>query len=88
MLGLRLWLTFSEALVVTSEKNITLSETKKPPGVGGFFCFFQWLSHHVLFNFSTDIFAKANNRPFSSMCPLPVLAGLPNPARVQLLPDT
>lgn len=28
------------------------------------------------------------NRPFYSMCPLPVLAGLPNPARVQLLPDT
>lgn len=28
------------------------------------------------------------NRPFSSMCPLPVLAGMPNPARVQLLPDT
>nr|DAD76163.1 MAG TPA: hypothetical protein [Myoviridae sp. ct5Xl4] len=28
------------------------------------------------------------NRPFYSMCPLPVLAGLPNPAQVQLLPDT
>nr|DAG11084.1 MAG TPA: hypothetical protein [Caudoviricetes sp.] len=28
------------------------------------------------------------NRPFSSMCPLPVLVGLPSPARVQLLPDT
>lgn len=28
------------------------------------------------------------NRPFYSMCPLPVSAGLPSPARVQLLPDT
>lgn len=38
---LRLWLTFSEALVITSEKYINLSETKKPPGVGGFFVLFN-----------------------------------------------
>lgn len=35
----RLWLTFSEALAITSVVDFNLSETKKPPGVGGFFVF-------------------------------------------------
>lgn len=61
----------------------------KKAAIAAFFIPLFWrLSSLQPFQQEEDDSVLMADRPFSSMCPLPVLAGFPCPARVQLLPDT